>query len=250
MGSSLPSAVVIDPGHDELQRKLGMGGKFAADLQAPHGEDVATFNLFQALRRFDADLWLPRLFREAGLEPPSATHHGAELYYWRSGAPTQERQEWLRANVGRHGVKAHENPEALMEGRSQIDVIIEHAAYCVVIEVKRDSDVDTRVTYQDGYDQLARQLDLAERMEAEGQRPTFVWLLAVDASRQPIGFERCAAYRDPTRILEVCRHFSAEQARRRAERLGTLTWASALAVLRELSTDVARVVDWFAGSGL
>jgi hypothetical protein len=251
MDEVLESAVVIDEAGPELQRKLRMGGKFAADLLASHGEDVATWNLFQAIQRVDPNIWMPRLFSAASIEPPRVTSHsGLRFSYWPSVAPTKARLAWMRDHVGAHGVKAHPTPGAAMEGPSQVDVMIHHPEYTVIVEVKRLFDLSTKVSYQDGYDQLARQLDVAEGVEAETECPAYVWLLVLDRQHQPIGFERARAYRSPAHIREVCAHFSEEQAARRAARLGLLTWFHASAVLEVVARDIGRVVEWLREQGL
>jgi hypothetical protein len=251
MSALLRSAVSIDSDHPDLQKKLARGGKFAADLGKPHGEDVATWNIFRALERFDTDLWVPHLFSAAGLEPPRvASHCGARCHFWVAGRPTKARLDWLQTNAGSHGVRAHSSSTASMEGPTQIDVRLEHSEYTVIVEVKRAADIDDSVTYQTGYDQLARQLDVAEAAEGSSGRPTYVWLMAIDEARQPFGFQRFAAYRDPVQVLETCRHFSAEQARRRAERLGLLRWRDAVTVLTSLATEVETVLGWLQQQGL
>lgn len=249
----IPSAVLIDHDHEDLQRKLRSGGKFAADLAKEHGEDVATWNLFRALARLDPDSWVPPMFEAAGVHAPSvASHAGVRARFWRPLKPSADRLRWLRENVGAHGVKPHQNPHAAMESATQVDVHLEHPDYHVLIEVKRAADIDGKIEYQDGYDQLARQLDVAEALESSTvpPRPTYVWLLAVSPSQQKRGVERREAYREPARIREVCRHFTVDQAERRAARLGLLWWKDAAATLATLSEDLATVSTWLARQGL
>lgn len=246
----LESAILIDRDHRELQAKLAHK-KFAADLRKEHGEDVATWNLFRALSRLDPDRWVPALFQAASITPVAKAHAGVQPHFWRSLAPSGARLRWLRENVGSFGVRAHEDPEAAMEGRTQVDVVLEHPEFNVVIEAKRGADIEESTTYQEGYDQVARQLDVAEALETSSSRPTFVWFLAVSPQRQPKGFERCEAYRDPVKIRQVCRHFTPEQATRRAVRLGMLTWQGGTATLKGSGVkEVAEVYDWLLSNGL
>lgn len=122
MEALLPSAVLIDTSHEQLQRKLARGGKFASDLQKEHSEDVATWNYFRALQRFVPDLWVPLLFEAAGLQPPTVhSHVSARCRFWVSGRPTDARLDWLRSNVGIHGVLPHASQTAPMEGASEVD---------------------------------------------------------------------------------------------------------------------------------
>jgi hypothetical protein len=246
----IESAVLIDRDHEELQAKLAHK-KFATDLQKPHGEDVATWNLFRALTRLDAEGWVPALFSATSLHPTVSSYGGSQPRFWRSLSPTDARLSWLRQNVGAFGVQPHDSETAAMEGRTQVDVLIEHPEFNVVIEAKRGSDIEESTTYQRGYDQIARQLDVAEELEASSKRPTFVWFLAVSPTKQPKGFGRCEAYRDPAEILRVCRHFTAEQAARRSGRLGVLRWRDATAILRGCDLkEVTQVHDWLVASGV
>lgn len=246
----IESAVLIDRDHPELQAKL-VHKKFAADLQKEHGEDVATWNLFRALDRLDPDCWVPALFQAVSLAPITTSHAGAQPRFWRSLGPSEARLRWLRDNVGDFGVRAHGDPAAAMEGRTQVDVVIEHPEFDVVIEAKRGADIEASTTYQAGYDQIARQLDVAEALEASSKRPAFVWFLAISPQRQPKGYERCQAYRDPVEIQRVCRHFTMEQAIRRARRLGVLTWRAATAVLAgNDASEVVTVRNWLRANGL
>lgn len=238
------SAVLIDRDHPDLQTKLAHT-KFAADLQKEHGEDVATWNLFRALSRLDPDRWVPELFRAASLATVATSHVDVQARFWSSLPPSKARLRWLRKNVGFFGVRAHPAPSAPMEGKSQVDVVLEHTEFNVVIEAKRGADIGESTKYQEGYDQLARQLDVAEALETRSMRPTFVWLLAISPERQPRGYERCQAYRDPTKVLEVCRHFTPEQATRRSSQLGVLTWKAATATLKSAEfADVQGVYQW------
>lgn len=130
-------------------------------------------------------------------------------------------------------------------------MVLEHREFNVVIEAKRGADIEESTTYQSGYDQIARQLDIAEALELSSNRPTFVWFLAVSPQRQPKGYRRCEAYRNADEVLNVCRHFTAEQAERRSRRIGVLTWRAATAALE--GSDVNEVVivrNWLVANGL
>jgi len=81
-----------------------------------------------------------------------------------------------------------------VEGKSEIDLMIESSSLLIYVEAKLDSDISMRTTYDPDRNQVARNIDCL--MEAARGRTSFFWIFVRDSSLGHAYTQLMEKYRD------------------------------------------------------
>lgn len=178
-------------------------------LRSANSEDAVTWNVFRSLRQIAPADWLPTAWRRAfpSLEPPADVIATVKL--WESVRPPL-------------GLLADGD-----EGASEIDVVVESAAWVWFIEAKYRSDISTGTTTRPERDQVLRNLDVGTYYA--GVRPFYFSLLVRSRAQSPMGAERVDRYAVPGAVEPLLPHRPDGLAN--LVGVGVLTWADLGGVL-------------------
>lgn len=175
-------------------------------------------------RRLSPDLW------PVG-ESPS-------LHFWRHVAAPAAYEAASRERM-RNSPLATDRDRAAdprpVEGKSEIDVVLESSNYLVFLEAKLGSDISATTSYDPSRNQIARNIDCA--IESAGSREPVFLMLVRDCDANRAYVQMMDAYqRRPELLQRDLPHRNQQQLQRIAERLAILRW-------RDLAGDWLRTPD-------
>jgi hypothetical protein len=206
-------------------------------LRSANSEDAVTWNVFRSLRQIDPADWLPSAWRHAFPNLAVPNDHAATVKLWESVRPPL-------------GLLADGD-----EGASEIDVVIESAAWVWFIEAKYRSDISTGTTTRPERDQVLRNLDVGTYYA--GVRPFYFSLLVRSREQSPHGAERVDRYTAPGVLPPLLPH--RPDGLQNLKSIGVLTWADLGAVLEATADNAhrqderayaARARDWLLQRGI
>lgn len=224
-------------------------------FHAPRSEDYVTWNVLQLLIQDRQAEWWPTLLDLARADAPRtllAYHEDEEptLDAWRLyGTPpayeTASRQRMADSDNPAWIVRSRD-PRPV-EGRSEIDLVIEGRRCLVFVEAKLHSDISQRTTYDPERNQIVRNVDCL--LEGSGSRMPAFWVLAKDrdASRDYTRLMR--AYRErPALLAAALPHRSVAAIERVSRNLAIIRWEDLLASLSHVPADLRRELERRFGS--
>jgi hypothetical protein len=188
---------------------------------SPNSEDWVTWNLLQLLRQRQPDNWWlhlsPNLWTAGEL--PS-------LHFWRHVAAPPAYEKASRHRM-RNSPLATDRDRAAdpqpVEGKSEIDVVLESANYLVFLEAKLGSDISASTSYDPSRNQIARNIDCA--IETAGSREPIFWMLVRDCDAKRAYVQMMDAYQQhPDRLHRDLPHRPLAQLQRIAQRLAIFRW--------------------------
>jgi hypothetical protein len=206
-------------------------------LRSANSEDAVTWNVFRSLRQIDPGDWLPRAWRQAFPAISAPIDLAATVRLWESVRPPL-------------GLLADGD-----EGASEIDVVIESAAWVWFIEAKYRSDISAGTTTRPERDQVLRNLDVGTYYA--GVRPFYFSLLVRSHEQSPVGVERVGRYAIPGSLGPRLPH--RPDGLKNLAGIGVLTWADLGKVLEDSATYAhrederayaARARDWLIARGI
>jgi hypothetical protein len=206
-------------------------------LRSANSEDAVTWNVFRSLRQIAPADWLPVAWNRAFpmIDPPAEVIATVKL--WESVRP----------------------PLGLLtdgdEGASEIDVVIESAAWVWFIEAKYQSDISRGTTTRPQRDQVPRNLDVGTY--CAGVRRFYFSLLIQSRKQSPLGVERVDKYAVPGAVGPLLPH--RPDGLTNLSGIGVLTWADLYTVLDTVACRAhrederayaARAREWLTQRGI
>ena len=188
---------------------------------SPNSEDWVTWNFLQLLRQRQPDDWWRRL--SPNLWPVGER---PTLHFWRHVTAPAAYEAASRERMRNSPLAADRERAAdprPVEGKSEIDVVLESANYLVFLEAKLGSDISATTSYDPSRNQIARNIDCA--IESAGSREPIFWMLVRDCDANRAYVQMMDAYqRHPETLHRDLPHRPLAQLQRIAQRLAIFRW--------------------------
>jgi hypothetical protein len=205
-------------------------------LRNANSEDWVTWNAFALLASTSSHVWWPRLLSLAeesnsNLRVPADWLETPEVRLWEAVAAPRayEAASRLRMRCSGNRARILRSLSAVpVEGRSEIDVVLQNAHLLVFVEAKLGSDISLRTTHDPSRNQIVRNIDCLLD-QANGRAPLFLMLVR-DAAEGRAYTQLISKYRlDPTTLTGELPHHSPEMVKSLALNLSIIRWKDLLA---------------------
>ncbi len=214
-------------------------------LKAPRSEDYVTWNTAQLLERVPRERWWDWLLGLARRDNPRFGIHlqsddlpAVEL--WRSCATPHDYEVISRVRMATSDNaewQARSRNTRPVEGRSEIDLVLEGQGYLVFVEAKLDADISLATTYDPHRNQIIRNIDVLLE-HCGGRTPAFL-MLVKDADSDRMYTQLLQAYReDPRKLAAALSHRSQAAIDLVARNLAIVLWQDVFANIPEDSEGV------------
>jgi hypothetical protein len=240
----------------------------AAQMRSEHSEAALLWNVFRALQRIDAAVWLPRLVTHAikGLELEAEAAASlrsrsnlaeAVFHWWRRWDVPESRQLWLReaaANACLH--LEHYAPRSIPEKKSEVQrrlqadlpfedaleipLCIETPEWVLAVEAVYKGNLRRHIAYDALRDHVLRLLDAGSHGAAALGKRLFTLVVCTDTRVLNVETARLVErYRGkPARLAEALPHRGdVEVLRQAAHGLGLLRWKDLGSLLIEAKDE-------------
>lgn len=208
-------------------------------LRSENSEDAVTWNVFRSLRQVEPRLWVPELFKQAGVsDSPKRGLDRVCVQLWQNVPP----------------------PSSLLmdgdEGVSEVDIVLESPYWVWFLEAKYLSDISTGTTTRPTRDQILRNIDVGSCYA--GVRDFYFSLLVKDFNRCAEGRSAIERYRNLTAPRELLKDHRPDGLTN-LRSVTSLTWSSIGQAIRQLDASgmredehryISRLLEWMQDKGL
>ncbi len=235
---------VLDLADLEAHPKASKRADMRRILTSAQSEDRLTWNVLRLLQSDQPDVWWGHLATCASSANPDVdliwTEDFPQLRFWVTVPSPQAYELASRARMRQSSnpllVARSMNPQ-VVEGNSEIDVVIESKSLLIYVEAKLNADISMRTTYDEGRNQIVRNIDCL--LESAGGRKVGFWMFVRDAHVGRAYFELMHAYRrNPEMLKRELPHRDPSVLEGIARNLTIITWREiGVQVLAPIPTD-------------
>jgi hypothetical protein len=210
--------------------KSAKRGDLRRMFESPQSEDWVTWNLLTLIEQSRPNDWWGHVLASAADFNPHiadvAAMSSATLRFW-PRVPSPESYEIasrarMRNSQDPSTVARSADPRPV-EGKSEIDVVIENDSVLVYVEAKLNADIEMHTKHDPSRNQIARNIDCL--LEAAAGREPMFWMFVRDLSPGRAYAQMIDAYRrDPRTLARDLPHRYHGLIERVARRLAIITW--------------------------
>lgn len=200
-------------------------------LYSRNSEDYVTWNFFQMLQAVPAPLWWPAFLSLAGnasIDPLDTP----DIRLWRSVKSPASYKAARRTRMTQDdSFEWRERSErgGAVEGRSEIDIVLEGRTYLAFVEAKLGSDVSLRTTHDPARNQIVRNIDCVLD-QCGNKRPVF-WMVARDRHPERAYVQLMREYSSREALARALPHQKDPRIGDVAGTLAIISWAELLPLL-------------------
>jgi len=207
-------------------------------LESPNSEDYVSWNVFQLLGLSGHDWWSDWLKLAYSKNPAAVDglrlEDPPEVYLWQcvQSPPAYERasRQRMAASSIPEWVRRAADP-SVVEGTSEIDVVLKGREYVIYIEAKLSSDISPRTTYDPERNQIVRNIDCL--IEGAHRRIPLFWMIARDDAPGRSYMQVINTYRsDPALLVASLPHRNRPILEQIASRITVFLWRELMQLIR------------------
>ncbi|GEM_PF-1265559 len=176
-------------------------------LYSKNSEDWVTWNWFQTIFRECPGHWWPTLVgfaRRRNSHLTSLLNHQSvpDTKFWSAVRPPSEYEAQRRASMldsTNNQWTSRAKDTRPVEGRSEIDVIFNHADFVVFLEAKLGSDISMSTSYDPQRNQIVRNIDCL--IASAGNRVPIFWMIVKDQKPDRAYVQLMSSYKADSSLL-------------------------------------------------